>query len=357
LLLYLKSDCKEVRAVTLRRRGFTLIELLVVIAIIGILAAMLFPVFARARESARKIQCLSNVKNIALAVQMYMTDYDALPPRITDRGLLDYMATAPGGRSHTGDCCNRACQVDPFLRWPVILDEYIKNKEVWHCPSAKFAMGPVFIVPSYTNPWWQYLVQTEGQWGTHTAAGGPCSLAWPPGWGGTITDSIAQASNAGTGDLGSPATGAPDLTIGLTNQWPGLKDSQVDDPAWFVVVGDAMSFAGQISSPDDVMYGVCGLNYYLPANSCGVADWANCAWTVDCGIDMNADAAKLVSDPNWLKKFPRHLGGANVGFMDGHAKWWAAQAFMNQCPYCDCGCPTQTIVEQDRHVRGLCPNP
>jgi len=51
-----------------RRRGFTLIELLVVIAIIGILAAMLFPVFARARESARKVQCLANVKNLALAM-------------------------------------------------------------------------------------------------------------------------------------------------------------------------------------------------------------------------------------------------------------------------------------------------
>ena len=51
-----------------RYRGFTLIELLVVIAIIGILAAMVFPVFARARESARKAVCLSNVKNIALAI-------------------------------------------------------------------------------------------------------------------------------------------------------------------------------------------------------------------------------------------------------------------------------------------------
>jgi len=57
-----------------RRKGFTLIELLVVIAIIGILAAMVFPVFARARESARKAVCLSNVKNIALAIQMYLAD-------------------------------------------------------------------------------------------------------------------------------------------------------------------------------------------------------------------------------------------------------------------------------------------
>src|SRR5438034_806664 len=59
-----------------RRRGFTLIELLVVIAIIAILAAILFPVFARAREAARKTNCLSNLKNIGLASLMYVQDYD-----------------------------------------------------------------------------------------------------------------------------------------------------------------------------------------------------------------------------------------------------------------------------------------
>ena len=74
-----------------RRRGFTLIELLVVIAIIGILAAMVFPVFARARESARKAVCLSNVKNIALAIQMYLSDYsDTLPPSEHRQEVLDF---------------------------------------------------------------------------------------------------------------------------------------------------------------------------------------------------------------------------------------------------------------------------
>jgi len=62
------------------RRGFTLIELLVVIAIIAILAAILFPVFARAREKARQSSCLSNVKQLDLAVQMYIQDYDEMLP-------------------------------------------------------------------------------------------------------------------------------------------------------------------------------------------------------------------------------------------------------------------------------------
>jgi prepilin-type N-terminal cleavage/methylation domain-containing protein len=60
---------------TKRRTGFTLIELLVVIAIIAVLAAILFPVFAKAREKARQITCLSNMKELGLASQMYLQDY------------------------------------------------------------------------------------------------------------------------------------------------------------------------------------------------------------------------------------------------------------------------------------------
>lgn len=105
------------------RRGFTLIELLVVIAIIAILAAILFPVFAQAREKARQTQCLSNVKQIIHAYMMYTQDYDeTFPPHVTER-------TAPAGTPDT------AAARAPFS-YRTKLDPYIKNSGVFKCPSA-----------------------------------------------------------------------------------------------------------------------------------------------------------------------------------------------------------------------------
>ena len=73
----------------MRRRGFTLIELLVVIAIIAILAAILFPVFAQARDKARAAACLSNTRQIATAVAMYTQDYDEVLPFAEAYALLE----------------------------------------------------------------------------------------------------------------------------------------------------------------------------------------------------------------------------------------------------------------------------
>ena len=100
-----------------RSRGFTLIELLVVIAIIAILAAILFPVFARAREKARQTNCLSNVKQIMLGVLMYAQDYDEmLPNEQYNRG--------GGGNEYLVDSS-----------WRGVIFPYVNNAQLFICPS------------------------------------------------------------------------------------------------------------------------------------------------------------------------------------------------------------------------------
>jgi prepilin-type N-terminal cleavage/methylation domain-containing protein len=84
--IFMKSSCKYLHRApdSSLRRGFTLIELLVVIAIIAILAAILFPVFARARENARRASCSSNMKQIGLGFLQYTQDYDERMPSVAD---------------------------------------------------------------------------------------------------------------------------------------------------------------------------------------------------------------------------------------------------------------------------------
>ena len=103
------------------RRGFTLIELLVVIAIIAILAAILFPVFARAREKARQTSCLSNLKQIGLGAVMYVQDYDET--------LFGHIA---GRRDATNPPWPWPA---PYYMWHQQIFPYVRNLQVFTCPS------------------------------------------------------------------------------------------------------------------------------------------------------------------------------------------------------------------------------
>ena len=109
-----------------KRMGFTLIELLVVIAIIAILAAILFPVFAQAREKARTISCLSNTKQIGLATMMYVQDYDE----------TFFSQPWPGGcpMAQTGYWIDGG-PMQPQQHWATLVYPYVKNGQVFHCPS------------------------------------------------------------------------------------------------------------------------------------------------------------------------------------------------------------------------------
>ncbi len=141
------------------RKGFTLIELLVVIAIIAILAAILFPVFAQARESARAVSCVSNQKQIGLSIKMYAQDFDEKFPMGTYPGPRNWEVnldvTSYGGTNQWADCGGFWKGFDPKDGGPVYtgcayggefyrtlmrvqLGPYIKNTQIWYCPSDPY---------------------------------------------------------------------------------------------------------------------------------------------------------------------------------------------------------------------------
>jgi len=121
---------------TPQRRGFTLIELLVVIAIIAILAAMLFPVFAQAKEAAKKSQCLSNQDQISLAGLMYANDYDDILPETGWDGPCSSATPGANGYYAVGDQ-----YFSGVFSFPIASAPYIKNWEIFKCPSDQAPGG------------------------------------------------------------------------------------------------------------------------------------------------------------------------------------------------------------------------
>jgi prepilin-type N-terminal cleavage/methylation domain-containing protein/prepilin-type processing-associated H-X9-DG protein len=318
-----------------KRHGFTLIELLVVIAIIGILAAMLFPVFARARESARKTQCLANVKNIAIAAQLYLTEYDRFWPS----GAHDAQAQALCDVDY--GCTERLCSLEdynPYNRLPVILDEYTKNRDVWRCPSARMeaGQGHGWGINSCTPSWFAVAQQVQ-------ADGGPCPVlsgAFPPGWGGSVTDTYTQGLCSGDG-----GPNAFKQSIDSPCNLREMSLSQAHDVSKLVVCGDAGWTAGGsqgsnwgsayaypdyripvwMLSPPGTCDGHYGKGTCAPSDDCPDSDNA-----AQCGPQNTCYGgdARLVKDSSYRHTFARHLGGSNLGFADGHAKWYPADQVM-----------------------------
>lgn len=117
---------KKTQPIKSTTSAFTLIELLVVIAIIAILAAILFPVFARARENARRSSCTSNMKQIGLGILQYVQDYDEKYPALTRKSGTNYFN---GGSV-------------PWIYWQFQVQPYIKSSQVFSCPSNS---GPLVM--------------------------------------------------------------------------------------------------------------------------------------------------------------------------------------------------------------------
>lgn len=169
-----------------RKKGFTLIELLVVIAIIAILAAILFPVFARAREAARKSQCSSNMKECGIALQTYWNDYDAtLPSSMVTWYAQSPTATNPPTTWNATDfqtfaCVLGVCPVPTGQSpktWAQMLYSHMKNKDIMFCPSDstdhnpttanayKLDVAPVsyFWKFAIDRAWWGPLDSSNGK--------------------------------------------------------------------------------------------------------------------------------------------------------------------------------------------------
>jgi prepilin-type processing-associated H-X9-DG protein/prepilin-type N-terminal cleavage/methylation domain-containing protein len=227
--------------------AFTLIELLVVIAIIAILAAILFPVFAQAREKARQASCTSNLKQLGTAMRMYNDDYDG------------YHIPAYGFGAGWRKC--------PFYIWPDFVQPYVKNIQIFACPSGAdstylddgarncAAQGAQPALGTKTNPWKLGYVYNEG-WVDRAAQLTPLNVR---GYNGMICDSNNFA------DI-------------------GCADAAISDPAGTITLTDG-----------------------IPPNSNAVV-----VFNVLRDSDLNAKETKVLK---------RHSNGFNTLFADGHVKW------------------------------------
>jgi prepilin-type N-terminal cleavage/methylation domain-containing protein/prepilin-type processing-associated H-X9-DG protein len=205
--------------------AFTLIELLVVIAIIAILAGMIFPVFARARESARRTSCASNLRQLGFALQMYAQDADETLP------LYSY-GTGPGG-------------IDGYAgtdgpRWGDLVFPYVKDTGVFNCPDeevtlTKYTGGTYFDVATYNYGYVGRLFEADTAFGV---AGRP--LAEIEDAAGTI----ALADDSGPGEMNARITVAPilpPLLIGVevdALRHPGVRPENLEQQAFNAAYAD-----------------------------------------------------------------------------------------------------------------------
>ena len=177
-----------------RSSGFTLIELLVVIAIIAILAAILFPVFAQAREKARQTACLSNFKQIGAALMMYAQDYDeTLPTHSIGSG--DWIV------AFYNEPTSYAATV-PRISWMYAIQPYLKNTMVYQCPDAIENTGAA--APT--------VLSRASYYGNGVVFGraiavipNPASIIWSH-------EGIDITKNSVTRPSGCPSTACPNLT-------------------------------------------------------------------------------------------------------------------------------------------------
>lgn len=245
-----------------RSHGFTLIELLVVIAIIAILAAILFPVFAQARESARKISCLSNAKQIGTAGLMYVQDYDETMMSPAFRRVGN---TGPTPYSNYFWSRNWMC-------WPELVIPYTKNLQIYTCPDR--ADQPFFgytINVNSSNDDFPGAPTPPGNWNDGTSSGATKPNQYSP--------SLAELR-------------APASTIWFHDSAPSIMQEGLT--VWADLEALALSNSSAASS--------------LELDGCETI-----AQLFRSGGGA-VDRSTLITNPH------RHQGQLNVLFCDGHSK-------------------------------------
>jgi prepilin-type N-terminal cleavage/methylation domain-containing protein/prepilin-type processing-associated H-X9-DG protein len=241
-------------------KGFTLIELLVVIAIIAILAAILFPVFAQAREKARQSTCASNLKQIALAVLQYTQDYDEFYP--LENNLKGSSPAVPG----LFYCGGSGTTNQLYYSWPDRLYPYLKSTAIFNCPDGASA-------------------SVEGGGHPETAY---CHYG--------LNIFLSQYANGNTGLAGTTLYGT-------------YSTANVQRPASIILLGDYSGHGGvQVGEESvDFNFGSDSVDYYItPAATASAASWECANTTARCFYD----SVSL-----------RHQTGANYAFCDGHVKF------------------------------------
>jgi prepilin-type processing-associated H-X9-DG protein/prepilin-type N-terminal cleavage/methylation domain-containing protein len=317
-----------------RRAGFTLVELLLTVLIIAILSALLVPVLAPA-EATQRAPCIWNMRQISAALQMYVRDSGGmLPPTEHRQEVFDYFRALPGGVPM--EYCPTSYDANPYLRWPVMLDRYLRSRDVWTCPQAKLKRTAEFIIGP--KDWLQHLKSHEGEWGSGT---GFCVAlgTWPAGWGGPVTDTLTQKRLASAvTSRRFPTAPAFQQSIGTNKESCEVRVSTVPRPAWYVVCADAGYSAdafgtGTLSYPD-----ICALE--CGNTACGWVDWeiasSDCAeWAGTCHyVYAPSDGSFLRPRTGRLLRAPyaRHSGGVNIGFLDGHAAWMHSETVIGLSP-------------------------
>lgn len=274
-----RNHARGARSAAPSKSGFTLIELLVVIAIIAILAAILFPVFARARENARKTSCLSNMKQIGLGVIQYTGDYDSnYPPAYYYK--------------------NNSSSAAGYVQWSGLVQPYVKSEQLFVCPSQ-------------------------------------------PGGGHTPTFPALDTQVARTSYIANEVI-MPRLKSSTVMASAGLSvvnESLIDTTSQTIMVAEIASDLARLAGTS-AGGGANPNKSHRPTNGLGEGS-ATTVYDSEDGMTGPMYPADIATALDQLKAshtpsnsdlritytaYDRHLDGSNYLFADGHAKWMRVEA-------------------------------